>query len=42
MADNTNRATHTSTYSSVMGMMKWGAVACAVIAALVVWLISGA
>ncbi|HEX8484475.1 aa3-type cytochrome c oxidase subunit IV [Sphingomonas sp.] len=35
-----NMKGHVATYSSVMGMMKWGAVACALVAALVVWLIS--
>lgn len=31
---------HVDTYSSVMAMMKWGTVACAVLAAFVIWLIA--
>lgn len=30
---------HVSTYSSVIGMLKWGAVACFVLAFVVIWLI---
>ena len=40
MADDADMNGHVATYSSVMGMLKWGAVACFVLAALVVWLIS--
>jgi hypothetical protein len=40
MAGNGDMKAHVSTYSSVIGMLKWGTVACAVIAALVIWLIS--
>ncbi|GAA0657074.1 hypothetical protein FHT00_002331 [Sphingomonas insulae] len=40
MAGNGDMKAHEATYSSVTGMMKWGTVACAVIAALVIWLIS--
>ena len=31
---------HVNTYGRVMGLMKWGTVACAVIAAIVIWLIA--
>lgn len=31
---------HVDTYWRVMGMLKWGAVACAIIAAFVIWLIA--
>ncbi len=40
MAGNGDLNAHESTYSSVIGMLKWGTVGCAVIAALVIWLIS--
>ncbi|WP_374942595.1 aa3-type cytochrome c oxidase subunit IV [Sphingomonas sp.] len=43
MADETssgNMKGHVATYSSVIGMLKWGAVACFVIAAGIIWLIS--
>jgi len=30
---------HEATYHKVIGMLKWGAVGCFVIAALVIWLI---
>jgi type VI protein secretion system component VasF len=30
---------HVSTYSKVIGMLKWGAVACFVLAFVVIWLI---
>lgn len=36
----TDMQTHTQTYSSVISLLKWGAVACFIIGALVVWLIS--
>ena len=50
MADHTHGASgaepgsmdikgHVSTYSSVIGMLKWGAVACFVLAFVVIWLI---
>jgi hypothetical protein len=32
---------HQETYSGVMGMLKWGTVACALVAALVIFLIAG-
>ncbi|WP_375390839.1 aa3-type cytochrome c oxidase subunit IV [uncultured Sphingomonas sp.] len=33
---------HVQTYGSVIAMLKWGAVAVAIIAALVIWVISRA
>lgn len=36
----TDMRTHTRTYDSVIGVLKWGAVACAIVAALVIWLIA--
>ena len=40
MAGDMDIRAHSSTYGRVIGMLKWGAVACALIAALVVWLIA--
>lgn len=40
MAGNGDMKAHEGTYASVTAMMKWGAVACAVIAAGVIWLIA--
>lgn len=40
MADEGEIKTHVSTYDSVIGMLKWGAVACFILAFFVVWLIS--
>ena len=31
---------HVDTYGSVMGLLKWGAVGCFLIAMLVIWLIA--
>ena len=31
---------HEATYSSIIGMLKWGAVSCFIIAFIVIWLIS--
>ncbi|QNE31605.1 aa3-type cytochrome c oxidase subunit IV [Sphingomonas sp. NBWT7] len=31
---------HAATYEGVMGLMKWGTVACVIVAAFVVWLIA--
>ena len=50
MADHTHGAgshepgamdikSHVSTYGSVMGLLKWGAVACGALALVVIWLI---
>lgn len=35
-----NIKAHVSTYDRVIGMLFWGAIACAIIAALVIWLIA--
>ena len=40
MAGDMDIRQHSGTYVRVMALLKWGAVACALIAALVVWLIS--
>jgi hypothetical protein len=40
MAGNGDLKAHESTYSSVTKMLFWGAIACAVIVALVIWLIA--
>ncbi len=40
MAGNGDMKAHVATYSSVTGMMKWGSVGCALVVALVIWLIS--
>ena len=40
MAGDMDIRAHSTTYVRVIGMLKWGAVACALIAALVVWLIA--
>ncbi|WP_267396355.1 MULTISPECIES: aa3-type cytochrome c oxidase subunit IV [unclassified Sphingomonas] len=40
MADNSGLEAHEATYGSVIGLLKWGAVACAVIAGFVIWLIA--
>ena len=40
MAGNGDMKAHAATYSSATGMMKWGAVGCALVVALVIWLIA--
>ncbi len=40
MADPANLKAHESTYTSMIGMLKYGAVACFLLAFLVIWLIS--
>ena len=40
MADKTNMQAHAATYAALIGLLKWGAVAVAVIAAGVIWLIA--
>ena len=40
MAGNGDMKAHVATYSSVTGMMKWGSIGCALVVALVIWLIS--
>jgi len=41
MAGDGEIKVHEATYHSVIGLLKWGAVGCLVIAFLVIWLISG-
>jgi len=41
MAGNGDMKAHEQTYHSVIGLLKYGAVACFVIAFGVIWLISG-
>ncbi|KQM74060.1 hypothetical protein ASE72_05815 [Sphingomonas sp. Leaf20] len=40
MADDTNMKSHVATYGSMIGVMKWGAMACALLVAIVIWLIA--
>jgi hypothetical protein len=40
MADQGDMKAHVATYSSVIAMLKWGAVACAIVVAIVIWLIA--
>ena len=40
MAEHTDIKAHEATYHGVMGMLKWGTVACFLIAAVVVLLIA--
>ncbi len=40
MAGDGNMNAHVTTYDKVITMMKWGSVAVAIIAALVIWLIA--
>jgi hypothetical protein len=40
MAGHTDMKPHEQTYHSVIALLKWGAVGCIVIAAIVIWLIS--
>ncbi|SOB79944.1 aa3 type cytochrome c oxidase subunit IV [Sphingomonas guangdongensis] len=40
MADQSDMKAHVSTYNSVMAFLKWGTVACAIVAAAVVWIIA--
>ena len=40
MATDGNLQAHEKTYAKVIGLLKYGAGACAVIAAFVIWLIS--
>ena len=41
MAGDTDMKPHQQTYHSVLGLLKYGAVSCLVVAAIVIWLISG-
>jgi len=40
MANQTDMKAHSATYEGVIGLMKWGALASAIVAAIVVWLIA--
>lgn len=40
MADPANMKAHESTYVSMIGLLKYGAIACFVLAFFVIWLIS--
>ncbi|URW75152.1 aa3-type cytochrome c oxidase subunit IV [Sphingomonas donggukensis] len=40
MAEHSDMKAHLGTYTSVMAMLKWGAVICFLIGAGVVWLIA--
>lgn len=40
MAGDGNMKAHEATYGSVMGLLKWGTLGCAIVAAIVVWLIA--
>lgn len=39
MAEKSEMKAHIATYQGVMGLLKWGSVGVALIAALVIWLI---
>jgi len=40
MATKGDMKAHESTYYSIMGLLRWGALGCLIIAFLVIWLIS--
>lgn len=40
MAGDGNMKAHEATYGSVIGLLKWGTLACVVIALFVIWLIA--
>lgn len=40
MAGDGNMKAHVATYGKVTAMMKWGSVACAILVALIIWLIA--
>ena len=40
MADETNIHSQAATYSGLISLLKWGAVAAFIVAALVIWLIA--
>ena len=40
MAGQGDLKAHEQTYNGVIALLKWGAVGCAIVAALVVWLIA--
>ena len=41
MVEQHEMGAHAATYSSVIAMLKWGAVACFITASAVIWLIAG-
>lgn len=41
MAEHSNMKSHVATYSGMIGLLKWGAVGCFLLAFLVIWLIAG-
>lgn len=41
MAGDMDIKAHSGTYARVIGMLKWGTVACVILAAFVIWLIAG-
>jgi hypothetical protein len=41
MADNGDIKAHEATYSGVISLLKWGTIVSVLLAAIVVWLISG-
>jgi len=40
MAEGSDMKAHEATYLSIMSLLRWGAVACFIIAFFVIWLIS--
>ena len=40
MAGNGDLKAHEATYGSMIGMLKWGSVACAVLVAIIIYLIA--
>jgi hypothetical protein len=40
MAGNTDLKAHVQTYDRMIGLLKWGAVGCAIVAGLVIYLIA--
>ena len=40
MAGNGDLKTHEATYGSMIGMLKWGSLACAVLVAIIIYLIA--
>ena len=40
MAGNGDMKAHESTYAAIIGLLKYGAIACVIIALLVIWIIA--
>lgn len=40
MAEHTDMKAHVASYDRMIGMLKWGSVAVAIVAVLVIWLIA--